>query len=60
MMYAWLWRHLPGPLAVRLLVAALALTGAVVALFTVVFPWLETVIPLDGTGDSVLDDARPR
>jgi hypothetical protein len=59
-MYGWLWRHLPGPLAVRLLVAALALTGVVVALFTVVFPWLETVIPLDGTGDSVLDDARTR
>lgn len=44
-MYGWLWRHLPGPTPVRVLVA-LALVLAVVAiLFTWVFPWLEPRLP---------------
>ncbi len=44
-MYAWLWRHLPGPTPVRVLVA-LALALAVVAvLFLYVFPWLEPNLP---------------
>jgi len=52
-MYAWIWRHLPGPLALRLLLA-LALAGAVVLLlFTQVFPWAEDSLPfLDVTVDS--------
>jgi len=44
-MYAWIWRRLPGPLVVRLL-AALVLVGAVVlALFFVVFPAVEPLLP---------------
>ncbi|MBB2908810.1 hypothetical protein FHS43_000056 [Streptosporangium becharense] len=46
-MYGWIWRRLPGNLAVRTF-AALVLTGLVVAvLWYVVFPWLEPRIPLD-------------
>lgn len=44
-MYGWVWRHLPGPLPLRLLLAG-ALAAAVVAvLFTEVFPWAEQTLP---------------
>ena len=44
-MYAWIWRHLPGPWPVRAALSLL-LAGAVVALlFTVVFPWAEHGLP---------------
>lgn len=44
-MYGWLWRHLPGPTAVRV-VLALVLFGVVVAaLFVWVFPWVEPRLP---------------
>ena len=44
-MYVWIWRHLPGPLVVRLLLA-LALVGAVCALLVlVVFPAVEPLLP---------------
>jgi hypothetical protein len=46
-MYAWVWRILPGPLPVRLVVT-LALAALVVALlFSFVFPWVESRLPLD-------------
>ena len=40
-MYSWLWRHLPGPTAVRVLVSMVLAAGAVAALFTWVFPAIE-------------------
>jgi len=44
-MYAWIWRHLPGPWPVRVGLS-LVLAGAVVLLlFTVVFPWAEHALP---------------
>ena len=44
-MYGWIWRHLPGPWPVRV-VLSLVLAGAVVVLlFTVVFPWAEHALP---------------
>jgi hypothetical protein len=39
-MYLWIFRHLPGPRWVRILISAAALAGAVFLLFDVVFPWL--------------------
>ena len=45
-MYSWLFRHLPGPLWVRILISAAALAGAVFLLFDVVFPWLADVTNL--------------
>lgn len=53
-MYAWIWRHLPGPVPVRLLVATALLLGVVAVLFVWVFPWLEPRLPftnvtVDGT-----------
>jgi hypothetical protein len=44
-MYPWIWRHLPGPLAVRLTTAALLAVAVVAVLFTVVFPWAEHTLP---------------
>ena len=44
-MYSWTWRRLPGPLAVRVLLAALLLAAAVAVLFVVVFPRVEARLP---------------
>ena len=44
-MYAWIWRHLPGPWPVRAVLSLVLVAAAVVLLFTVVFPWAEHVLP---------------
>jgi hypothetical protein len=52
--YGWIWRHLPGPTPVRLLISLVAVAGIVLLLFTVVFPWLEPLLPFT---DVTVDDA---
>ena len=47
-MYAFLWQHLPGPLAVRLLIVVAGLALLVVLLFGWVFPWVEPLMPFSG------------
>jgi hypothetical protein len=44
-MYVWLWRHLPGPLVVRLLQVTILLAGAVAVLMLLVFPRVEPLLP---------------
>lgn len=44
-MYAALWRILPGPTAVKALLAALIFLAVVLVLFVWVFPWLEPRLP---------------
>lgn len=44
-MYAWLWRHLPGPTAVRVVIALVLFVAVVAALFLWVFPWIEPRLP---------------
>ncbi|MCC3272012.1 hypothetical protein MUK71_00090 [Arthrobacter zhangbolii] len=39
-MYGWIFRHLPGPLWVRILLSAVLIAAAVLALMEYVFPWL--------------------
>ena len=46
-MYGWIWRHLPGPTAVRVLTAIVLVLAVVALLFFVVFPWLEPYLPFD-------------
>lgn len=46
-MYAWIWAHLPGPTAVRALIAVLALVAIVLVCFTWVFPWVAARLPVD-------------
>jgi accessory gene regulator protein AgrB len=46
-MYAWIWRHLPGPMAVRVVLATGLVVGVIALLMFVVFPWLEPVLPFN-------------
>ena len=46
-MYAWLWRHLPGPTAVRALLALVALLAVVAVLFVWVFPEIAPFVPFN-------------
>ena len=40
-MYPWIWRHLPGPLPVRVATAVLLVLAAAALLLFVVFPALD-------------------
>lgn len=46
-MYSWIWRHIPGGLAGRLIGSLLLVTGAVALLWFVVFPWAEPILPFN-------------
>lgn len=46
-MYGWIWRHLPGPTAVRIVAALLLVIGVVAVLLFVVFPWVEPRLPFN-------------
>jgi hypothetical protein len=49
-MYAALWRVLPGPWWVRLIIVVLLVAAVVAALVLWVFPWIEPIIlPQDST-----------
>lgn len=39
-MYAWIFRHLPGPLWLRVLIGMVVIALVVGVLFEVVFPWI--------------------
>ncbi len=45
-MYVWIFRHLPGPLWLRILLSAALLAGALFLLVDVVFPWLADITNL--------------
>jgi hypothetical protein len=46
-MYSWIWRHLPGPTAARLLQALLLVAAVIALLLLVVFPWAEPRLPFN-------------
>jgi hypothetical protein len=46
-MYGWIWRHLPGPLFVRVIEAVVLVVGIVALLMFVVFPWAEPKLPFN-------------
>jgi hypothetical protein len=46
-MYGWIWRHLPGPFAVRVTTATVLVLGVVALLMFVVFPWVEPMLPFN-------------
>jgi hypothetical protein len=46
-MYGWIWRHLPGPLGVKLVLALVLALGVVALLLFVVFPWLDPMLPFN-------------
>ncbi|WP_165877438.1 MULTISPECIES: hypothetical protein [Agromyces] len=43
-MYGALWRVLPGPVWLRIILLLLLATAVVFALFTWVFPWVDGVL----------------
>lgn len=55
-MYAWLFRRLPGPLWVRILLAVLLVAAVVVALFAWVFPAIAPLLPVE---DGMVGAAAP-
>lgn len=48
-MYGWLWRHLPGPTVVRLLIALLFAAGVLAACFLWVYPAVAPYMPFNET-----------
>jgi len=44
-MYPWIWRHLPGPAALRVVQALILIAAVCALLLFVVFPWLEPRLP---------------
>jgi hypothetical protein len=51
-MYGFIWRHLPGPAAVRVLLMLVLAAAAVAVLFVWVFPALAPIMPFNnGTVD---------
>jgi hypothetical protein len=46
-MYAWIWRTLPGPVVVRLLLALLLATAVLALLMMVVFPAVDPLLPFN-------------
>ena len=43
--YAWIYRRLPGPTALRVVLVVLLLAAAVLLLMEVVFPAVESLMP---------------
>ncbi len=48
-MYGWIWRHLPGPLVVRLLLALVAIVAVVAVCFVWLFPVVAPYVPFNDT-----------
>ncbi len=46
-MYGWIWRHLPGPVAVRITLAVVLVCGVVALLFFVLFPIIDPLLPFN-------------
>lgn len=45
-MYGWIFRHLPGPLWLRIIIALALIAAVVLLLMQFVFPWLSQFNPL--------------
>ncbi len=45
-MYVWIWRHLPGVLALKLVQVLVLLAAVCALLMFVVFPWIEPHLPI--------------
>lgn len=46
-MYVWIWRHLPGVLALRILQVIVLLAAVSALLLFVIFPWVEPHLPIN-------------
>ncbi len=48
-MYGWLWRHLPGPAPVRVVILTAAALAVLAACFLWVFPAIAPFMPFNDT-----------
>ena len=49
-MYAALWRVLPGPIWLRIILLVLLIAAVILVLFTSVFPWVDGIVnPIEVT-----------
>ncbi len=48
-MYGWIWRHLPGPVLVRALIALVLVAAVLAACFLWVFPAISPLMPFNDT-----------
>ena len=46
-MYTWIWRHLPGMLALKLLQVLVIVAIVSGLLLFVIFPWIEPHLPIN-------------
>ena len=46
-MYTWIWRHLPGPLGVRIAQVLFLVALVSALLLFVIFPWIEPHLPIN-------------
>jgi len=46
-MYVWLWRHLPGGLALKMVQVLVLFLAVVALLMFVIFPWVEPHLPIN-------------
>jgi hypothetical protein len=46
-MYVWLWRHLPGTLALKLVQLLVLFLAVVALLMFVISPWVEPHLPIN-------------
>ncbi|MBO1267978.1 hypothetical protein [Arthrobacter cavernae] len=54
-MYGWIFRHLPGPLWVRILTSLVLVAGALVLMVQFLFPWFSQFTTLT---DSTIGSAQ--
>lgn len=54
-MYGWIFRHLPGPLWMRILTSLVLLAGALVLMVQFLFPWFSQFTTLT---DSTIGSAQ--
>lgn len=45
--YGFVWRHLPGPLPLKVVIALIMIVAIIAALFTWVFPQLAPLMPFN-------------
>ena len=46
-MYGWLWRHLPGPTAIRVAILVVLAAAVVAVCFLWVFPAIAPLVPFN-------------
>ena len=45
-MYTWIWRHLPGAVALKLVQTLVLFLAVCALLLFVIFPWLDAHLPI--------------